>query len=243
MNFNRMTPPALQFGSKLSRTLLSLSVRARIIILAVTPLLGFALIGLSFISGEREIERAFETMKTASSIADASRDLKNGLISLKTSAQEFSLSSGKKRINDADEIYVQSLIRLKLIEQSKQIDEKKISVLNSRLNDLKERFAEIEKAQEKLGTDESGLERRLQTASAALERTFNRGIDWLSESDRKQLLVSALRMLHFDSKFRLTRQDLSNILFFQEFETFKNSLGIMNLNPARSRLASIRKSS
>ena len=59
-----------QIGALLSRGLLSLSVRARIVLLAVTPLVGFGIIGASFISGEQAVEEAFESTKTSGTIAD-----------------------------------------------------------------------------------------------------------------------------------------------------------------------------
>jgi methyl-accepting chemotaxis protein len=231
MSFRPSVPAISQIGALLSRTLLSISVRARIILLAVTPLVGFGIIGASFITGERAVESAFESSKTAGSIADASRDLKNALTSLKTAAQEFALSSGKMKTEDVNERYTEASIRLKMIERSNEVDPKKLEILNAKIADLKDLFEQIGKAQENLGSGENGLQNRLQESAIAMERVFNQGMLWIAPEERAELLTTLLSMLYNDAKFRLDRHDLASTLFLQDFDKFKKALEKANAAP------------
>jgi methyl-accepting chemotaxis protein len=64
----------------LSRQLAALSVRKRLIILAVVPLLGFLASGLTYVAGEDAVGSAFETVKRSTRLADASRDFKGTVV-------------------------------------------------------------------------------------------------------------------------------------------------------------------
>jgi methyl-accepting chemotaxis protein len=214
-----------------SRTMLSLSVRARIILLAVTPLVGFGIIGTSFVTGERAVESAFETSKTAGMIADASRDLKNALTALKTATQEFALSSGKMKTEDINARYAEATSRLQMIERSNEIDPKKINTLNTKIADLKDMFEWIAKAQENLGAGEKGLQNRLQSSATAMERIYNQGMLWVAPEERSDLLMTLLSMLHNEAKFRLDRHDIASMLFLQNFDKLKAALAQAKVAP------------
>jgi len=223
MNFKRMFSPLSQIASRASRILPALSVRARIVILALTPLIGFAIIGLSFVSGERAVEHAFESMKTASSVAEASRDLRTNINNLRTAAKEFSSGGGQDKISDFEERYIRAQIGIKLIEQSKEIaDQKQLSVLNARLADMKEKFDALEKAQEKIGLSENeGLQKKIRTTSTAVEQTVNQGIPWLAEDDQRRLMMPLSSMLRHETDYRYTLNSLPSSQFTQDYATFK----------------------
>jgi methyl-accepting chemotaxis protein len=65
--------------NRLTRPLSAISVRTRIIVLAMVPVVGFLATGLNYISGEREVGTAFETVKRSAALADASRDFKSAI--------------------------------------------------------------------------------------------------------------------------------------------------------------------
>jgi methyl-accepting chemotaxis protein len=224
MPFRPTLPAFSKIGGVFSRTLLSLSVRTRIILLAVTPLVGFGIIGASFVTGERTVESAFESSKTAGATANASRDLKNALASLKTAAQEFALSSGKMKTEDIDKRYAEAANRLKTIEGSHEIDAKKIDVLNTKMTNLQDMFEWVGRAQESLGAGENGLQNRLENNAAAMERVYNQGMLWIAPEARSNLLMLLLGMLHNDAKFRLDRHDIASMLFLENFDKFKQAL-------------------
>lgn len=231
MSFRLSFSAFSQIGAVFSRAMLSVSVRARIILLAVTPLVGFGIIGTSFVTGERAVESSFESSKTAGVIADASRDLKNALTGLKTAAQEFVLSSGKMKTGDINGRYAEAVSRLKIIKDSNEIDPEKINLLSTKIDELKDLFEWIVKAQENLGAGENGLQNRLQKSATAMERVFNQGMLWAAPEDRPDLLMTLLGMLHNDAKFRLDRHDIASMLFLQDFDKLKLALERARIAP------------
>jgi len=236
MNFKRMISPLSQIASRVSRFMPSLSVRARIIILAVTPLIGFTVIGFSFVSGERAVEHAFESMKTASSVAEASRDLRSNINSLRAAAKEFSAGGGQDKIGDFEERYIRAQIGIKLIEQSKEIaDQKQLGVLNSRLADMKEKFDALEKAQQKIGLSPSqGLQKKIRTTSTSIEQVVNQGIPWLAEDDQRRLMMPLATMLRHETDYRYTLNSLPSSQFTQDYNTFKKELESVNALPEKA---------
>jgi methyl-accepting chemotaxis protein len=66
-----------------------ISVRNRIVVLAAIPVLGLLAIGAAFKTGDIEVGRAFDSVRRDSEVADASRDLKTGLLEMRTASTEF----------------------------------------------------------------------------------------------------------------------------------------------------------
>src|ERR1700720_543810 len=66
-----------------------LSVRSRIAAIAVIPVVGFLANGLAFTSGETEVGSAFESVKSAAVLADASREFKAALARMQMASKDF----------------------------------------------------------------------------------------------------------------------------------------------------------
>jgi methyl-accepting chemotaxis protein len=235
MDLSRITSPINQLVWRLARISLSLSVRSRIIILALIPLAGFTIIGFSYISGEHEVESTFKSMKSASAIADASRDLKSGINGMRAAAKDLAASGDKEKIDNFQDMQMRATIRLKLLEQAKGvIDPKKVTLLQGRLDDLKKNFDALVKAQEKIGLSGSsnGIQSRLQTASALVEQRYvNQQISWLADADQKKVQFPLLGLLRYDAQYRMTRDFLPGSLFDQDFDNFKKALESVNATP------------
>src|ERR1700754_412124 len=73
----------------LARVISSVSVRTRIIGLAVIPVLGFIATGMAFRSGQPEVTQAFANVGTAAVLADASREFKFALATMQIAAKDF----------------------------------------------------------------------------------------------------------------------------------------------------------
>ena len=67
----------------------SLSVRTRIIVLALIPVVGFLANGLTYVSGESDVGTAFQTVKESVELADASRDFKSALAHMRLVVKDF----------------------------------------------------------------------------------------------------------------------------------------------------------
>src|SRR4051794_31249642 len=72
-----------------SRFSTDLSVRARLIVLSLIPVVGFAAIALAYLSSERAVDGAFGSVQQSARLADASRAFKEALTTMQMRAKEF----------------------------------------------------------------------------------------------------------------------------------------------------------
>src|SRR5487761_357959 len=66
-----------------------LSVRARIVVLGVIPVIGFLANGIVYLTGDAEVGHAFEAVHRNTEVAAASRDLKAGLLIMRAATTDF----------------------------------------------------------------------------------------------------------------------------------------------------------
>jgi hypothetical protein len=71
--------------------LASFSVRTRIVLLALIPVVGFVANGLTFTAGEGDVGRAFATVTHSTALADVSRDFKSAVASMRIIVKDFSV--------------------------------------------------------------------------------------------------------------------------------------------------------
>src|SRR5579871_2765162 len=92
-----------------------MSVRARIVVLAAIPVIGFLAIGLAYMTGDIEVGRAFDTVHRDTEVADASRDLKTGLLIMRAATTEFVARPSDEEVHDfteGQELAIKSLDRI-----------------------------------------------------------------------------------------------------------------------------------
>ncbi len=87
----------------LARMLTSVSVRTRIVVLALIPVAGFLANGLTYISGEGDVGRAFATVTQSTALADASRDFKSAVAAMRLVVKDFSVSPNNNLVISFDE--------------------------------------------------------------------------------------------------------------------------------------------
>jgi methyl-accepting chemotaxis protein len=81
-----------------ARLLYVMSVRTRIIVLAVIPPVGFLANGITFMSSEGEVSAAFQAVKHSAALADASRDFKSAIAEMRISVKDFSAAPKEELI-------------------------------------------------------------------------------------------------------------------------------------------------
>ena len=74
---------------RLSRLSTDLSVRTRLIVLSLIPVVGFAAIAFAYLSSERAVDAAFGSVQQSSRLADASRAFKEALTTMQVRAKDF----------------------------------------------------------------------------------------------------------------------------------------------------------
>lgn len=204
------------------RLFTSLSVRNRIVLLALIPVAGFLANGLTFVSSESEVAAAFDTGERAATLADASREFKIAINAMRISVKDFVAEPKKATIEEFDHSLAIAFKSLDQIENSgTAIDVNALSQLHAKLAGLKINFDHLVAEQKTLGfEDTAGLRSELSTTGNKVENIINENLTWMDTADAQQLLVSLLSMRHFESEYRLTLSDLSKQQFFQAYKKF-----------------------
>jgi methyl-accepting chemotaxis protein len=207
------------------RLISRLSVRTRIIVIAAIPVIGFLANGIAFTSGEKEVERAFATVRQADGLADASREFKSALELMRISAWDFATRPNSDLIKTFQDAHSLALKSLEIIERSVPPAEREdIGVLPRRVNALMANFMNLLTEQERLGfTEADGIRRRMSDAGAAVERLINQDMSWLQPMDAQKLLNSLLTMRRYEAEFRLNRVQFVQQQFQEEFKRFNTT--------------------
>ena len=217
----------------LTRFTPALSVRARIALLALIPVVGFGANALTYMASEREVAAAFESVKQSGALADSSRDFKAALAAMRYSANEFAMNALPELINGFGDAHALATRTLDSVEPMLDREAAKdIAGLRSRVAEIKDRFGHITRAQEKLGfTEAAGLRRRLQENGSAIERILNGELSGLQEADRNGLVASLSVLRRFEAEYRLSRMELLRAAFGDEYRRLLERLDGLDMEP------------
>jgi signal transduction histidine kinase len=208
------------------RYIYSSSVRTRIIILALIPVIGFLVNGITYMSSEDVIGTALQTVKRSTVLADASRDFKIAIATMRLAAKDFVSAPSQASIKAYEEGQNRALLNLDLLQAA--LDPTRIEdilQLRREILVLKENFADLVAEQKRLGFDEDdGIRKQLNNAGYAVENIINQKMPWLAEVDAAKLLLSLLSMRHYEFQYRLNQTELSKGLFFNERAKFITTL-------------------
>jgi methyl-accepting chemotaxis protein len=227
LHFN---PLKILRGRSLSpgRVVAALPVGYRIAAIALLPVLGFLAIGISFTSGQIDVENAFAGTKEAGVLAGASRDFRSGLNTMKFSAKDFAASPRANLVSAFNEGHADTVRSLDVIQRSHDPAigniAKLIPHIRSVAEEIKGDFDDLVKARKSLGYEESdGIEGRLQQSAAALQKSI-KAQTWLSELDALRLTASLTAMREHQNAY-MSRAVLSaSQEFFAEFDSFNKLL-------------------
>jgi methyl-accepting chemotaxis protein len=213
-------PPASLLSPRL--LISKISVRTRIIALAIVPVIGFLANGIAFTSGKTEVDAAFESAQQAALLADASREFKVALTTMRMSAKEFATQPTYDLVKLFGANHDAALHSLDVIEATTDPDQRAdIGILRVKVETLKGSFSNLIGEQEQLGFAESeGLHERLSRAGTAVERLINEDLGWVAEAESKKLLISLLTMRRYEVQYRQNRIEFVRQRFAEEFANF-----------------------
>src|SRR5436190_3100413 len=86
----------------LAKSISAVSVRTRIIGLALIPVFGFLANGIMFTTGQTEVNDAFANVGTAAALADASREFKIALATMQIAAKHFVTDPSEEPVKNFD---------------------------------------------------------------------------------------------------------------------------------------------
>jgi methyl-accepting chemotaxis protein len=216
-----------------ARLIRTLSVRTRIVLLALIPVAGFVANGTSFISGDREVNDALDFYRNANVQADASQDFKEAIGQMRIGVRDFSLQPDNEGAGEFERANATALQKLAVIEDSLEPNEReKMAWLGPRLKEIARRFASVVAEQRKLGfTDNDGLRRKLRDESTAVERLIGQNLEIIGESEARRLLVPLLAMQRYEAEQRLQYTSLSQTLFVAEYDRLSTALNNLYASP------------
>jgi methyl-accepting chemotaxis protein len=210
---------------RLSRLGTDLSVRARLIVLSLIPVVGFAAIAVAYLSSERAVEAAFGSVQQSSRMAEASRTFKESLSSMQARAKDFVAQPQPglvARFNEAHEAAIDSLTIVQ--ELASETDKPTLTALAGRVANLKATFARLTAEQDELGlTEFEGIQGSLRDGGNMMERIINEDMSWLSDADQRKILIPIMLMRRAEVEYRLTRADPSHSAFKQELANFEKA--------------------
>jgi methyl-accepting chemotaxis protein len=223
-----------------NRIITHTSVRARIIVLAAIPVLGFLVNGVAYTVGEQEVAGAFSNARDASDLAAISREFRAKLAQMQVRARDFIMHPSQDDIQGFDAIHKVADQTLASIEvAADQSTRDMIAPLKSELREIATQFDDLARNQKMLGfTETDGIRDKMKKAGIAVERIIHEDISWMSEGDAHKLLYSLLSMRRFEAEYRLARSTLIQTSFFDEFHKFQTALtGIVAAEVLKQQLA------
>ena len=216
-------------------SLSAVSVRARIVALALIPVAGFVANGISFTSGDARVQASFGSVKHAAALADAAHGFKAALANMRLSVRDFAAAPTRDLVSGFNASQDLATKSLDTIEGSTSpIDEKSIAGLRDRVTSVANSFADLAKEQEKLGfSEDDGIRQRLKNAVIAVERLINITMandeaPWIRTNAAQQLLVSLSTIRRYGAEFQLTRTEILNHLFTAELNRFNSLVGTLD---------------
>jgi methyl-accepting chemotaxis protein len=208
--------------SRLPRLLSSLTVRSRIVVLALIPVAGFAANGVTYFSGEDAVGSAFRTVQQSNELAGASRDFKSAVNTMRIVVKDFAVKPSDALIVDfegAQGLAMHSLdVVAGIVDKQHAAD---MAGLRSDLVGLQNNFDTLVQMQRELGfTDNTGLRGKLSTTGNAVERIINESLTWLADGEARKLKNALLTMRYYEVEYRLNQFDLNRQMFDKAYKSF-----------------------
>src|SRR5215510_223389 len=210
----------------LAKSISVVSVRTRIIGLALIPVFGFLANGITFTSGQTEVTDAFANVGTASALADASREFKIALATMQIAAKDFVSHPSSEPIKSFEAGQTLAATSFdRIAAAARAFQDSNTGLVRQKLGELKLHFDYLTQEQEALGfTDDQGTRKSLEEAAAKVETVINDGMVWLSDSERQKLLISLVTMRRYEAQYRLNPTKATWELYFKEYRTFEQGL-------------------
>ncbi len=219
---------------KLAQRLAAISVRNRIIVLALIPAIGFLINGITYVVGEQDVGRAFQTVKRSGELADASRDFKSAVTEMRIIVKDFSIRPNKKLVMSFHKQQALALTNLNTIANSiSSRHAATIKALHTDLGNLNDTFRDLVQGQTELGYNEnSGLRGNLREAGNAVERIINENMTWLDPDAARKLLIALLAMRNYETEYRLIPAELTRQQFLAAYKKFNDTFTNIDGTPA-----------
>jgi methyl-accepting chemotaxis protein len=209
-----------------ARLISRVSVRARIIIIAVIPVIGFLANGFGFMTAQSEVEDAFRSAHQAAEVAEASREFKLALTAMRMSAKEFAARASYDLVTAFAVAHDNAMRFLETMASASAIAQKtEIADMVAKVAALKGSFSGLIRTQELVGfADNEGLHQKLAAAGREAERIIVEDMAALSTANAQRFMIAIAAMRLSEAQYRNTRDENFRQRFADEFLDFSVSL-------------------
>jgi methyl-accepting chemotaxis protein len=212
-------------GSLSERLASRLSVRTRIALIALGPVCGFVVIGAAYVSGEREVAAAFDSVRRSAALSAASRDFKSALAEMRVNAKDYAGQPRIQSMKNFEEALALARDKISGIEKLNGVRREEVAHIVGTLDKLRADFADLVKAQELLGVQEfDGIRGMLRDTAAAIEKMIRQDTSWMSELETQKLLASLLLMRNYESQYMVVRDQSASFQFYDALAAFERTL-------------------
>ncbi|HRF08901.1 MAG TPA: methyl-accepting chemotaxis protein [Xanthobacteraceae bacterium] len=213
------------------RRLPTLSVRARVFILAIIPVIGLGIIGVFFANGERNVAAAFDTVQNSSDLANASREFNSAISALRVAVNDYVAgqeSTKKQAFYDQLSIAIENITTIE--KYAEQRDKPAIANLRGSLTILRSNFEYLTKAKTELGFQENqGIRGRFAEAATKVEELITGDVAKMSELDALRLLAALSQLRRYEMEFILSGDLSATYKIYGELATLTGHLGKSSL--------------
>lgn len=221
------------------RLIAKLSVRARIVAITLIPVVGFLVNGVAFMAGERNVDQALNSVQQATALADASREFKSAVGTIRSAASGFAERPRAGHLENLAAAQTAATQQFAVIRQlSSGADTTALNAIARTLARLQENFDELRNEFGRLGADAStGIQSELRRSSANVEAIIGLDMTWLEEASAHRLIESLLSMRRFEAVYMLNFNIDDREAFRAEFERFNKRLdGIVGAEVLKSQV-------
>jgi methyl-accepting chemotaxis protein len=210
-----------------------LSVRSRIMLIALIPLAGFVFNAVAYQTGVNAVARAFSSSRRAADVAEASSELKGAIAVMASSAQNFATRPSQTLIRTFNGAHAVAVNRLDSIVASLEGETAKaVVILGGELADAATSFGSLDREVARLGySDRDGIRARLRDGGTKIENIINEDLGSVSDSSANRMLASLHQMRVYEAKFRFAHQSDMPPLFGAEHQVFDAIVGTIDAPP------------
>jgi methyl-accepting chemotaxis protein len=204
------------------RMVSKLSVRARVLTIILIPVAGFLANGASFLAGERKVDTAFDSVRQAGALADASRDFKSAVTTIQTAARAFAEHPRATYLQTLSDSQQAAAARFGLIRQLSAGDDRSyLDAIERTLTRLRGNVDELHKEFIRIGVEnDAGIRSKLRGAPEDIERVINLDMSWLAPNVAHQLIEGLLSMRRYEAAYMLDRDFNDRAAFNAAFGKF-----------------------
>ncbi|MGE0063859.1 MAG: methyl-accepting chemotaxis protein [Xanthobacteraceae bacterium] len=221
------------WSAPIRRLVNALSVRNRVIILALIPVIGFVANAVTFRNGENNVSAAFGHFKHSTDIVEASRGFNDAVMSIRLAVRDYSADPDQEKIDRFHIAYSRAFQNLAdIASASGDKQTKTVTQIRDTLENIEVMFENLVDEQEALGYSENaGIRGALHYASNAIELIINEMRQWTTEGNAYILKASLMTMRNREVEYRQQPRELTKVLFFHAKQEFDTAFGEMFVPP------------